>query len=243
MFGLILVTGIGFITFSFITIFYFPKISKMKEYEGIKYARKKLKIFSSIVLKSIRAEVITIYEDEDDFKNLDSKDGIIFISNHTSNFDIPTLTVGIPMDIGFVAKKEMKKWIFYGKWMESSGSVFLDRENPRKGIEGINRAIKIVKKGHPIVIFPQGKRKDSFGEDEFKKGSFKLAVSSEGIVVPIVLKGVSKIQAPMGKLVSFNKKVTIYIGKGIKTKELSKEELKDLNRVVEEKIRIIFNKN
>ncbi|MGL6063522.1 MAG: lysophospholipid acyltransferase family protein [Fusobacteriaceae bacterium] len=243
MFGLILVTIVGFLTFTFITIFCFSKISKMNEYDGIKYAREKLKMLANLVLKAIGTEIITVYEDEEDFRALDSGKGVVFISNHASNFDIPVLTIAIPLDIGFVAKKEMESWIFYGKWMKASGTVFLERKNPRKGIEGINKAIEIIKKGHPLVIFPQGKRKASFGKEEFKKGSFKLAISSEGIIVPIVLKGTSKIQASRGKMVYFNKKVTVHIGKSIKTKELSKEELKNLNVVVEEKIRLIFNKN
>ncbi|MGL5122649.1 MAG: lysophospholipid acyltransferase family protein [Fusobacteriaceae bacterium] len=243
MLGIIFVIVIGFLIFTFITIFYFKKISKMNEYDRIKCAREKLKMLGNIVLKSIGTKVITIYEDEEDFRALDSKEGIVFVSNHTSNFDIPVLNVAIPLDIGFVAKKEMESWVFYGKWMKLSGTVFLERENPRKGIEGINKAIEIIKKGHPLVIFPQGKRKESFEENEFKKGSFKLAISSEGVIVPVVVKGVSKIQSPAGKRVNFNKEVTVYIGKSIKTKELSKEELKNLNEVVEQKIRIIFNKD
>lgn len=241
MFGLIWASIVGLISFTYITVVHFPKLKTMEESERIKYGRGKLKVFSKNVLKSIGVKVRVKYEDENSFEEAVKNSKVVFISNHTSNFDIPVLMEGIKVDIGFIAKQEMETWPFYGKWMKMSGSVFLNRENPREGIKGIKRAVELVKKGHPIIIFPQGQRKDNFGEKEFKKGSFKLVSDVGEVVIPIVLKGVNEIQKAKGKKVFWGKEVELVVCSPIDTRKLSEEENKNLNVIVENKIREIYN--
>lgn len=236
MLGLVLVIVTGLSTFIYITLLYSKKADSMEEYERIKYSRKKLKIFSKNLVKAINADVEVIYEDKKAVDELDERDGIVFIANHSSNLDIPILISSIPMDIGFVAKKEMENWPFYSQWMKRGGSVFLDRDNPREGIKGIKQAVEIVKKGHPILIFPQGRRQIGIEKGDFKKGSFKLAIDSKGVVVPITLVGCDEIQKPNSKWIFRNKKVKMIIGKPIKVYELTEVEIKNLNKDVEESI-------
>lgn len=237
MLGLIITMIVLGSVFSFLTIFFMPKVLKKEPYQRVKYSREKMKFLAEKLLNSICVKIETIYEDENAIKNMDKNKPIVFVSNHSSNFDIPVLITALPIDIGFVAKKEMEKWPFYGKWMKQTGCVFLDRENPREGIRAIKKAIEIVKNGHPIVIFPQGTRKQGFGEAEFKKGSFKLATDASGYVVPITVQGSDKVQAPAEAKVHMNKKVKVNIGKPIKIWELNEEEVKELHKVVENNIR------
>ncbi|MGL4391849.1 MAG: lysophospholipid acyltransferase family protein [Fusobacteriaceae bacterium] len=225
----------------YITIFKTAKLDKLDEGTRVKFSRNELKSIGVKILDRIKADVQTLYEDENDFKKLDPKQGLVFISNHTSNLDIPCLMKGVPVDLGFVAKKEMETWPFFGKWMTAAANVFIDRKNPREGIKSIKKAVEIVKKGHPIIIFPQGTRKAKFGTNEFKKGSFRLATEVGGVVVPIVIRGVSDIQAPNGSKINMNRKVTIYICKAIYLKNLSDEEIKGLDKIVEAKISKIYN--
>ncbi|MGL5056792.1 MAG: lysophospholipid acyltransferase family protein [Fusobacteriaceae bacterium] len=241
MFGLVLVFLVGLITFTYITVIHFGKLKTMEEYERIKYGRMKLKFFSKIVLKSIGVKLKVTYEDKKYFQEVLKNSKIVFISNHTSNFDIPVLMEGLETDIGFIAKQEMENWFFYGKWMKMSGSVFLNRKNSREGIKGIKKAVELVKKGHPMIIFPQGQRKDNFIENEFKKGSFKLVSDVGEVVVPLVLKGVNNIQKAKGKKIYFMKEVELVICSPIDTRKLSEEEKKNLNIIVENKIREIYN--
>lgn len=242
MIGLILAVLAWFLSFAFITIFYLPKAKKIKGYDGVKYAREKLHIVSRNIVKAISVKLEVDYENKEEFLKLDQKEGIVFISNHSSNFDIPILIVSIPMDVAFVAKKEMETWPFFGTWMQYSKCAFLDRKNPREGMKGIKKAVEIVKQGHPMFIFPQGTRTQGFGENQFKKGSFKLVTEVNGYVVPVVLKGSDNIQAPGKKSVKIGQKVKVYIGNPIKVSEMSEEDLKRINEVLEEKIRTIYEK-
>ena len=242
MLGLILASLTGFFLFSFISIAYLPKIRTMEERAGVEYARKKLKWLSEQILKSLDVKLDIKYKNRDVIDSLDKKEGVIFVCNHQSNLDIPAIVTALHMDVGFVAKHEMKRWPFFGTWMKKSNCVFLNRENPREGIKDIKKAVELIKEGYPTVIFPEGERSLTGKILNFKKGSFKLATETNGIIVPLTLKGTYDIQ-PRGTLkMARGKKVTLVVDEPIFVKNLSKDEEKVLATTVRDKIVENFEK-
>lgn len=242
MLGLILASLTGFFLFSFISIAYLPKIRTMEERAGVEYARKKLKWLSEQILKSLDVKLDIKYKNREAIDSLDKKEGVIFVCNHQSNLDIPAIVTALHMDVGFVAKHEMKRWPFFGTWMEKSNCVFLNRENPREGIKDIKKAVELIKEGYPTVIFPEGERSLTGKILNFKKGSFKLATETNGIIVPLTLKGTYDIQ-PRGTLkMARGKKVTLVVDEPIFVKNLSKDEEKVLATTVRDKIVENFEK-
>ena len=126
--------------------------------------------------------------------------------------------------------------------MKKSNCVFLNRENPREGIKDIKKAVELIKKGYPTVIFPEGERSLTGKILNFKKGSFKLATETNGIIVPLTLKGTYDIQ-PRGTLkMARGKKVTLVVDEPIFVKNLSKDEEKVLATIVRDKIVENFEK-
>ena len=242
MLGLILASLTGFFLFSFISIAYLPKIKTMEERAGVEYARKKLKWLSEQILKSLDVKLDIKYKNREVIDSLDKKEGVIFVCNHQSNLDIPAIVTALHMDVGFVAKHEMKRWPFFGTWMKKSNCVFLNRENPREGIKDIKKAVELIKEGYPTVIFPEGERSLTGKILNFKKGSFKLATETNGIIVPLTLKGTYDIQ-PRGTLkMARGKKVTLVVDEPIFVKNLSKDEEKVLATTVRDKIVENFEK-
>ncbi|MFR4478378.1 MAG: lysophospholipid acyltransferase family protein [Fusobacterium sp.] len=242
MLGLILASLTGFFLFSFISIAYLPKIRTMEERAGVEYARKKLKWLSEQILKSLDVKLDVKYKNREAIDSLDKKEGVIFVCNHQSNLDIPAIVTALHMDVGFVAKHEMKRWPFFGTWMKKSNCVFLNRENPREGIKDIKKAVELIKEGYPTVIFPEGERSLTGKILNFKKGSFKLATETNGIIVPLTLKGTYDIQ-PRGTLkMARGKKVTLVVDEPIFVKNLSKDEEKVLATTVRDKIVENFEK-
>ena len=242
MLGLILASLTGFFLFSFISIAYLPKIRTMEERAGVEYARKKLKWLSEQILKSLDVKLDIKYKNREAIDSLDKKEGVIFVCNHQSNLDIPAIVTALHMDVGFVAKHEMKRWPFFGTWMKKSNCVFLNRENPREGIKDIKKAVELIRKGYPTVIFPEGERSLTGKILNFKKGSFKLATETNGIIVPLTLKGTYDIQ-PRGTLkMARGKKVTLVVDEPIFVKNLSKDEEKVLATIVRDKIVENFEK-
>ncbi len=112
---------------------------------------------------------------------------LCFVSNHRSLADIPLIVGYLPVQTGFIAKKELRKVPILSTWMEALGCVYIDRKNPRSQIKAIIDGAKAVASGHPQVIFPEGTRSRSEGFGEFKPGSIKLATRSRGTIIPLAI--------------------------------------------------------
>lgn len=242
MLGMILAAGTGLLLFIYISILYIPIIAMKDERTGVKLARKKLRWLSRIVLKSLGVKLRVIYKNRKNINALEREKGIIFVCNHQSNLDIPVIVSALHIDVGFVAKKEMKSWPFFNIWMKRSKCVFLNRENPREGIKDIKEAVKVVKDGYPIVIFPEGERTLDGEILRFKKGSFKLATETNGIIVPLTLKGTFDIQKRGEWKMKRNQLVTIIVGEPIYVDSLSNDEIKELSTKVREVIEENYKK-
>ena len=242
MLGMILATLTGLIIFIYISILYLPIIALKDEKTAVKLAREKLKWLSKLVLKSLGVRLRVVYKNRKNINQLEREKGIIYVCNHQSNLDIPVIVSALHMDVGFVAKKEMKSWPFFNIWMRKSKCVFLNRENPREGIKDIKEAVKIIKEGYPIVIFPEGERTLDGEILRFKKGSFKLATETNGIIIPLTLKGTFDIQKRGEWKMKRNQLVTVVVDEPIYVSSLSKEELKDLSTTVREIIENNYRK-
>ena len=236
MFGIILAAVSAVCLFIYKEITFIPahfyKDKKKKTFT----ARKNLRDISCCFLKVLGTKVEVVYKDKEAFEHLNREKGIVLIANHQSNFDIPVILSGIKFDLGFVAKKEMESWPFFHRWMRRGKYIFLDRSNPREGIKSIKKAVKIVKEGYPTVIFPEGERSLTGEIGNFKKGSFKLALDTNGIIVPMTICGAINIQKRGSIAVSRNRKVKLIVEKPIDISILSDEEKKNLNNIVRDKI-------
>ena len=60
-------------------------------------------------------------------EQLDPAGPYIFLANHLSHTDIVALFVGLPVDVGFLAKEELRRIPFLGQAMVAGGHVFIDR--------------------------------------------------------------------------------------------------------------------
>ncbi|MDO4535037.1 MAG: lysophospholipid acyltransferase family protein [Clostridium perfringens] len=161
---------------------------------------------------------------------------VLFVSNHQSNMDIAIICGFIDKPKGFIAKKELEKLPLISKWITLAGSIYLDRENPRKSMEGILEGIKTLKNGHSLVVFPEGTRSKGDKMGEFKAGSFKLATKSKVPIVPLTIDGTYRVMEG-NKILIKPSNINFYIHKPIYVDKLSKEELTTLPETVENIIR------
>ena len=161
---------------------------------------------------------------------------VLFVSNHQSNMDIAIICGFIDKPKGFIAKKELKKLPVINKWITLAGSIYLDRENPRKSMEGILEGIKTLKNGHSLVVFPEGTRSRGDKMGEFKSGSFKLATKSKVPIVPLTIDGTYRVMEA-NKILIKPSNINFYVHKPIYTDKLSKEEIAKLPETVEHIIR------
>ena len=122
-------------------------------------------------------------------ENLPSEGSICYISNHQGMFDIPLVLGFMDHPVGFIAKQELFKIPVLSWWMQEIPCVFIDRGSARKAMESFTTSAKVIKEGHPMVIFPEGTRSRSDDVAAFHLGSFKLPVMAEATIVPLAIKG------------------------------------------------------
>ena len=138
----------------------------------------------------------------------------IFASNHQSHLDIPTLFTSIPVNLHFIAKKELKWVPFIGWFLAATGMIFIDRSNKMKAIQSLDKAGQIIAKGKNVIVFPEGTRMVDGNIGAFKKGSFMLAQKAGVSIVPVAIDGTEKVLPP-NTLVLKPHKVTVSIGQPI----------------------------
>ncbi len=133
-------------------------------------------------------------------ENFDHKKTYVFVSNHSSQFDISALQYGIPNNMGIVFKKELAKIPLFGWQLWLGPYIMIDRKNPEKALRSIEEAkMKMTNKGISTAIFAEGTRSKTGEVQPFKRGAFHLAAKVGFPIVPISISGTEKI-LPKGKL-------------------------------------------
>lgn len=163
------------------------------------------------------------------------KEACCFVSNHQGNFDFIAMFATIDKNMGFIAKKEIKKLKIISVWMKELKCVFIDREDIRESLKAINEGAENIKKGHSMVIFPEGTRSKGKQMGQFKKGSLKMALKSNAPIVPVTVDGSYKIfEEYNGGLRKGN--IRLIFSKPIYVDKLSKDEQKKLTEIVQNEI-------
>lgn len=193
---------------------------------------------SNIIVKFIFKLLIvtlTIKVHISGLSNIPENTSVLFTANHLSIFDVVTTYPYIKGPCGYLAKKELLKVPFLNVWMYLIECMFLDRKNIKAGLLTINKAINKIKSGISIFVFPEGTRSKDGNLGEFKAGSFKIATRTKAPIIPISIKGTNKVLSKNPFLVKATD-VYINIGKPIYTKDLSRDELKHIDKKVREAI-------
>ncbi|WP_442594335.1 lysophospholipid acyltransferase family protein [Neobacillus sp. D3-1R] len=158
---------------------------------------------------------------------------VIFISNHEGDFDIPVLLAAIEKPFGFVSKIEVKKVPILSSWMEVMNCVFINRKDRSQSTKAIRDAVRLLKKGHSLVIFPEGTRSKGGLVKHFKSGGFRMAVDAKVPIVPISIIGTSDIFEKNNRLIK-PAKVKVIIGHPVVSHIHSEKDIKELGLEVRE---------
>ncbi len=147
-------------------------------------------------------------------ENVDPKGTYVFMANHLSHVDIVALFVALPINVGFLAKKELRRVPFLGQAMVAGGHVFIDRGRRERAFQAMEDAAEQVAAGASIVVFPEGTRGNEERIQAFKKGGFHLARKANVSIVPVGLRGTRSIMT-RDELVIRPGTVSVHIGKPI----------------------------
>lgn len=164
-------------------------------------------------------------------ENIPRDQAALYVSNHQSHLDNAVIHGFIDVPKGFVSIVEAQKIPVLRTWMKYMQCVFLDRSDPKQTVGCINHSIKLLKSGHSMVIFPEGKLSSSETVGEFKGGCIRLAVKAGVPVVPITLKNSYKVISKDGRKIR-SAAVESIISSPIPTKGIEKGEEEKLANYV-----------
>jgi 1-acyl-sn-glycerol-3-phosphate acyltransferase len=113
----------------------------------------------------------------------------VYTSNHTSFMDTPLVFSSLPFQFRILAKQSLWKWPFIGWHLHRSGQIPVDEESGSGSIAGLNRAIRVLKSGMPLFIFPEGGRTQDGQVQPFMRGPAYISIRARAPLVPIALIG------------------------------------------------------
>lgn len=119
----------------------------------------------------------------------------LFISNHRSNYDpIIQWTVFKRYKLSFISKKANFKIPMYGRIIHRCCFMAIDRENPRKAMETVNRAARLLKEtGNSVGVYPEGRRSKDCTLLPFHGGVLKAAQKAGKPIVVSTIEGTENI--------------------------------------------------
>ncbi|MFO0758424.1 MAG: lysophospholipid acyltransferase family protein [Byssovorax sp.] len=114
----------------------------------------------------------------------------VYACNHQSLIDILCLGAVLPGDFKWAAKRSLMKIPFLGWHLALAGHVPVDRQaGSRSAAQVIARFEEVLKRGKPLLVFPEGTRCEDGIIQPFKNGAFYAAVRAGVPVVPVGLEG------------------------------------------------------
>src|SRR5215204_766221 len=111
------------------------------------------------------------------------------MANHSSLIDTPAMFAYLPYQFKIIAKKELFYVPFMGWHLWSSGNFPVDRRDGRKTARSLRRVIEGVRAGTSIAVFPEGTRTPNGRLQEFRQGTFKIALRAGVPIVPVTIRG------------------------------------------------------
>lgn len=165
-----------------------------------------------------------------------------FYCNHQSYADIVAMMSAMDgRQIGFIAKEELGKVPYVGKWILGTRGMLIQRGDSRKSLETIRQGIQYLQEGFNLCIFPEGTRSKGGPMKAFKPGSFKLATKAKVPIVPVTLEGGYRVFEETGTL---TKGITVQVvfHDPIPTADKDRAQLAQIHTQVENIIRETLEK-
>jgi putative phosphoserine phosphatase/1-acylglycerol-3-phosphate O-acyltransferase len=128
-------------------------------------------------------------------ENLTQQRPAVFIFNHRNQVDPIIAGALVKENFTSVGKKELENDPLMGPIGKVMDAAFIDRDDPKKAVEGLKKVEELARKGLSILIAPEGTRFDTTEVGPFKKGPFRIAMAARIPIVPIVIRNAEVIAA------------------------------------------------
>jgi 1-acyl-sn-glycerol-3-phosphate acyltransferase len=162
-------------------------------------------------------------------------DACLFVCNHVSNVDPLALVPLIPRRVSVFLKKELFRIPILGSGMRLNGYICVDRANRKSAVASVESAVRLLRSGISVVIFPEGTRSPDARLRPFKRGACVTAIQAGVPVVPVSIAGTQKLM-PKGKWAIHPGEVSIHFGPSVETAQYGAERRNEMLALIEARV-------
>ncbi len=168
-------------------------------------------------------------------ENLPRKGAFILASNHESNLDPMIVGLCCSVRLSYMAKNSLFKNKFFAFVLHHVGAFPVKRD--KSDVGAIKEAMKRLKAGCSLLLFPEGTRKKNTAVSEPYPGIGLIAVKSALPVIPVHINGSQEV-LPHGSVFPRRHRVTVIFGKPCKFSpdasyhEISQMIMRDIQNLV-----------
>lgn len=145
-------------------------------------------------------------------KNIPKKAGFILVSNHLSYLDPVALGVACPRKLNFMAKHDLFSNPLSSWFISRLGAFRVKRG--AADISALKEAIKRLKNGNALAIFPEGSRSVTLASNPPQAGVGFLVAKLDVPVIPAFIRG-TDVCLPRGAKFIKPRTISVYFGKQI----------------------------
>jgi 1-acyl-sn-glycerol-3-phosphate acyltransferase len=162
-------------------------------------------------------------------ERMDSSKARVYAANHLSSVDIPLLYRYLPLQFRVMAHRRVFRVPLIGWWLRGSGSLEIAPESLALSRRALREAVRALRGGMSLVIFPEGERSPTGKMLRFRRGAFYVAVKAQADIVPVAILGTYEAM-PVGSAHIRRKQLHMIIGEPIPVAGYT---LKDLGALAE----------
>jgi 1-acyl-sn-glycerol-3-phosphate acyltransferase len=168
-------------------------------------------------------------------ENLRKYPAAVYASNHTSYMDTPVIFSALPFQFRILARSILWPIPFIGWYLNRSGQIPIDTNNPRATLSSLGAGAKALRSGMALFVFPEGGRTLNGELKPFLSGAAYLAIRSQLPLVPMALSGVYEL-LPIHTRHIYPSDLTLTVGEPILTAGMTLRQTDELTAQLREAI-------
>ncbi len=153
-------------------------------------------------------------------ENIPLKGAFILASNHASYLDPPALGAACPRVLYYLAKEELFRVPFLG-WLIANLNSLPIKKRPGD-FKTLRYAIRKLKEGKALTVFPEGRRTPDGELDVPLRGIGFLAAKANVAIVPAFIQGSNEALPIHSKFIR-PRKIKVYFGRSLRPEEIANQ--------------------
>ncbi len=122
-------------------------------------------------------------------ERIDTSKPRLYAANHLSALDIPLLYAYLPFTFRIMAHRLVFRVPLIGWYLRRAGALEIAPESVALTRRALREAVETLRRGLPVVIFPEGERAPKGEMLPFRRGAFYVAIKAQAEVVPVAILG------------------------------------------------------